>query len=206
MNESSCFLPPASCLLPPASYFLFFFPIELNCVIMSLFEVTDRFSDVSIYPNTPVDNRTDENFMEMPVMKTSPSPQFNSWQEHILDRLSAGIGPESVDSDLGQTGGKVLDGKYRIEELRGQGGMGAVYRATHLGTGRTVAVKILAPDLAGESNFVERFRREAKTVGLLHHPNIVNIMDFGLTSATSQTVAYLVMEYLEGRTLWVSEK
>jgi Protein kinase domain len=147
-----------------------------------------------------------ENFMEMPVMKTSLSPQFNSWQEHILDRLSAGIGPESVDSDLGQTGGKVLNGKYRIEELRGQGGMGAVYRATHLGTGRTVAVKILAPDLAGESNFVERFRREAKTVGLLHHPNIVNIMDFGLTSATSQTVAYLVMEYLEGRTLWVSEK
>jgi serine/threonine protein kinase len=46
----------------------------------------------------------------------------------------------------------------------------------------------------------------SKDSRFLHHPNIVNMMDFGLASATSQTVAYLVMEYLEGRTLWVSEK
>jgi serine/threonine protein kinase/ankyrin repeat protein len=79
--------------------------------------------------------------------------------------------------------------------------MGAVYRATHVGTGRRVAVKVIAPELAGDSEFVERFRREAKTIGLLRHPNIVNVTDFGVTVAGAQTVAYLVMEFLEGQTL-----
>src|SRR5262249_10478700 len=81
------------------------------------------------------------------------------------------------------------------------GGMGAVYRATHVGTGRRVAVKVIAPELAGNSEFIERFRREAKTIGLLRHPNIVNVTDFGITGTGDQTLAYLVMEYLEGITL-----
>jgi serine/threonine protein kinase/ankyrin repeat protein len=99
--------------------------------------------------------------------------------------------------------GQLLDGKYEIEELCGRGGMGAVYRATHVGTGRRVAVKVIAPELAGDSEFIERFRREAKTIGLLRHPNIVNVTDFGVTGAGEgpQTIAYLVMEYLEGQTL-----
>src|SRR5262245_58768575 len=97
--------------------------------------------------------------------------------------------------------GQLLDGKYEIEELCGRGGMGAVYRATHVGTGRRVAVKVIAPELAGDSEFIERFRREAKTIGLLRHPNIVNVTDFGVTGEGARTVAYLVMEYLEGRTL-----
>ncbi|MCI0389091.1 MAG: protein kinase, partial [Acidobacteria bacterium] len=97
--------------------------------------------------------------------------------------------------------GQLLDGKYEIEALCGRGGMGAVYRATHVGTGRRVAVKVIAPELAGNSEFIERFRREAKTIGLLRHPNIVNVTDFGVTGAGAQTVAYLVMEYLEGQTL-----
>ena len=97
--------------------------------------------------------------------------------------------------------GRLLDGKYRLEELCGRGGMGAVYRALHVGTGRQVAVKVIAPELAGNREFIERFRREAKTIGRLRHPNIVNVTDFGITGQNEQTLAYLVMEHLEGGTL-----
>ena len=58
--------------------------------------------------------------------------------------------------------GDLLDGKYRIEEKLGQGGMGAVYRAIHLGTRRAVAVKVIRPRLARDDEFVARFRREAE--------------------------------------------
>ncbi len=97
--------------------------------------------------------------------------------------------------------GQVLDGKYRIEQIRGRGGMGIVYRATHLGTGRVAAVKVMAPAIAGSTEFLERFKREAKAIGMLNHPNIVDVTDFGLTYVFGQKVAYLVMELLEGQTL-----
>src|SRR5262249_43575370 len=62
-------------------------------------------------------------------------------------------------------------------------------------------VKVIAPDLAGNSEFIGRFRREARMIGLLRHPNIVNVTDFGVTGEGERAVAYLVMEYLEGQTL-----
>ncbi len=138
-------------------------------------------------------------FMETPALRTSLSRKFGRWQQQILDALrtptSKGFsGPDRMIVHL-------LDGKYEIEELIGRGGMGAIYRATHVGTGRRVAVKVIAPELAGNSEFIERFRREARTIGLLRHPNIVDVTDFGITGAGAQTVAYLVMEYLEGQTL-----
>jgi len=95
----------------------------------------------------------------------------------------------------------VLDGKYRIETLLGQGGMGAVYRATHLGTTRTVAVKIIHPRFSHDPEFVERFRREAEASGRLRHPNVVDVTDFGFAPMPTGQVAYLVMEYLDGRSL-----
>ncbi|MBI4850631.1 MAG: serine/threonine protein kinase [Acidobacteria bacterium] len=97
--------------------------------------------------------------------------------------------------------GQIIDEKYRIEKQLGQGGMGAVYLATHLGTGRTVAVKIIAPQFMGYSEFVERFKREAEATGRLRHPNVVNVTDFGFSSVGSDKLAYLVMEYLNGNTL-----
>src|SRR5262245_26858022 len=138
-------------------------------------------------------------FMETPVLRTSLSPQFGRWQQQIVDahRTHAGRFSSARDRMIEQ----LLDGKYEIEALCGRGGMGAVYRATHAGTGRRVAVKVIAPELAGNSEFIERFRREAKTIGLLRHPNIVNVTDFGVTGEGAQTIAYLVMEYLEGQTL-----
>src|SRR5581483_2797819 len=97
--------------------------------------------------------------------------------------------------------GKTLDEKYRIEQKLGQGGMGAVYLATHLGTGRPVALKVIAPQFMANEEFVERFKREAKAAGLLRHPNVVNVTDFGFTRIGSDRIAYLVMEYLNGSTL-----
>ena len=97
--------------------------------------------------------------------------------------------------------GEVLDGKYRINKQLGEGGMGSVYFATHLGTSRPVALKVITPKLMQSEEFLERFRREAKAAGLLRHPNIVDVTDFGITQFQKNRLAYLVMEYLEGVTL-----
>jgi serine/threonine protein kinase len=104
-----------------------------------------------------------------------------------------------VDQQL--RSGEILDGKYRIEALVGQGGMGAVYRATHLHTTRTVAIKVIHPHLTSQPEFVERFRREAEAAGRLRHPNVVDVTDFGFATTPDGQVAYLVMEYLDGCTL-----
>lgn len=97
--------------------------------------------------------------------------------------------------------GQTLDNKYRIERELGRGGMGTVYLATHVGTERPVAVKVIAPQFMERQEFVERFRREARAAGRLRHPNVVNVTDFGLSETKLGRVAYLVMEYLDGCTL-----
>jgi serine/threonine protein kinase len=97
--------------------------------------------------------------------------------------------------------GQVLDEKYRLERLLGRGGMGAVYLATHLGTERFVALKLIAPQFMRNEEFVERFKREARASGRLRHPNVVDVTDFGFARAGGESVAYLVMEYLDGCTL-----
>jgi serine/threonine protein kinase len=103
----------------------------------------------------------------------------------------------SLEGYVGQT----LDEKYRLERLLGQGGMGAVYLATHLGTERYVALKLITPQFMRNEEFVERFKREARAAGRLRHPNVVDVTDFGFASTGKERVAYLVMEYLDGCTL-----
>ncbi|HET6669452.1 MAG TPA: serine/threonine-protein kinase [Pyrinomonadaceae bacterium] len=97
--------------------------------------------------------------------------------------------------------GHVLDDKYRLERLLGRGGMGAVYLATHLGTARYVALKLITPQFMRNEEFVERFKREARAAGRLRHPNVVDVTDFGFAEVGGEPVAYLVMEYLDGCTL-----
>ena len=147
-----------------------------------------------------------DGFLETPAFGKSLFRQLGGWQQRIINELRTSAGKASPGPD--RMIGRLLDGKYEIEALCGRGGMGAVYRATHVGTGRRVAVKVIAPELAGNSEFIERFRREAKTIGLLRHPNIVNVTDFGVTGEGAQTVTYLVMEYLEGNTLaeWMKDR
>ncbi len=103
----------------------------------------------------------------------------------------------NYESVIGQT----LDNKYNIGRELGRGGMGTVYLATHLGTERPVAVKVIAPQFMRRPEFVERFRREARAAGRLRHPNVVDVTDFGFAETTEGRVAYLVMEYLDGCTL-----
>src|SRR5215213_25883 len=102
---------------------------------------------------------------------------------------------------LEQYVGEILDEKYRLEHQLGQGGMGAVYLATHLGTERYVALKLISPQFMRNNEFVERFKREARAAGRLRHPNVVDVTDFGFARVTAGQVAYLVMEYLDGCTL-----
>jgi serine/threonine-protein kinase len=94
--------------------------------------------------------------------------------------------------------GRVFDRKYRLEEPLGGGGMGTVYRATHLLIERPVAIKVLSQRFVGDQTAQERFRREARAAGRMHHPNAVTVNDFG---TTEDGWLYIVMELLEGRTL-----
>jgi serine/threonine-protein kinase len=94
--------------------------------------------------------------------------------------------------------GKTLDGRYRIEAVLGQGGMGMVFRGVQTSMQRPVALKTLHPQLAMAPSFFERFRREAEIASRLHHPNIITIFDFG---RTQEGLYYYVMELLEGESL-----
>ncbi len=93
---------------------------------------------------------------------------------------------------------RVFEGKYRLDERLGGGGMGTVYRATHLLIDRPVAIKVLSQRFVGDSTAKQRFRREARAAGRMHHPNAVSVTDFG---ATADGYLYIVMELLEGQTL-----
>src|SRR5215203_1731378 len=94
--------------------------------------------------------------------------------------------------------GQVLAGKYRIDDKIDEGGMGCVYRATHVLMEKVVAVKVLHPALAADDKIVQRFTREAKAASRISHPHAINVTDFG---ESENGVVYLVMEYLRGRTL-----
>ncbi|MGA9773963.1 MAG: serine/threonine-protein kinase [Blastocatellia bacterium] len=94
--------------------------------------------------------------------------------------------------------GKSLADKYVIEALLGSGGMCDVYRATHSGMGKAVAVKVLKPALAADSTIAQRFEQEARAASLIHHPHAINVMDYGISEGN---IPFIVMEFVQGRTL-----
>ena len=93
--------------------------------------------------------------------------------------------------------GQRINDRYEIEKLIGEGGMANVYLARDTILDRRVAVKVLRGDLAGDEKFVRRFQREALSASSLSHPNIVEIYDVGEDEGNF----YIVMEYIEGKTL-----
>lgn len=93
--------------------------------------------------------------------------------------------------------GKRLDGRYEIHELLGVGGMAYVYKAYDNIEKRWVAIKILKEELAGNSDFLRRFRNESKAIAVLSHPNIVKVYDVSF----GDCIQYIVMEYIDGITL-----
>ncbi|MFJ5885784.1 serine/threonine-protein kinase [Kitasatospora cineracea] len=109
----------------------------------------------------------------------------------------AGDGPPSpAAAEPGELDGRTLAG-YRLEHVLGRGGMAVVYRAEDLRLGRTVAVKLLAPELARNETFRQRFVRESHIAASLDHPNIVPVYDAG----EAEGVLYLAMRYVRGRDL-----
>ncbi|WP_031069803.1 Stk1 family PASTA domain-containing Ser/Thr kinase [Streptomyces sp. NRRL S-118] len=93
--------------------------------------------------------------------------------------------------------GRLLDGRYRVEDRIAIGGMATVYRAVDTRLDRVLALKVMHPALATDATFVERFIREAKSVARLSHPNVVGVFDQGADGA----YVYLAMEYVAGCTL-----
>lgn len=98
----------------------------------------------------------------------------------------------------GELIGQQLAERYRIEQVIGVGGMGAVYRALHVVIDKLVAVKVLSPEYSGRESDSKRFMIEAQAASRIRHPNVVDITDFGYTDDGRP---YLVMEYLEGQDL-----
>jgi eukaryotic-like serine/threonine-protein kinase len=103
----------------------------------------------------------------------------------------------SHDPLLGQT----VSGRFLLEELVGQGGMGRVYKARHLGLHRPVALKLLKPAFLGDPTLVGRFEREAAAASRLHHPNVVSVLEFGSTGPDG--TLFIAMEYVDGKDLRV---
>src|SRR5205814_2454189 len=110
---------------------------------------------------------------------------------------------EVLEEDSGSLVGKALDGQYQIEGVLGKGGMGAVYRARHILLGDRVAIKVLPPEMRGNTEWLRRFQREGQAARRFRHPNAVTVYD--LRTSSDGTI-YLVMEYVEGMTLDVELK
>jgi len=106
-----------------------------------------------------------------------------------------GVALETTDDSLI---GTTLAGKYRIDARLNEGGMGTVYRATHVLMEKTVAIKVLRPALAADEKIVARFSREARAASRISHPNALSVTDFG---EDDNGIVFLVMEFLSGRTL-----
>jgi eukaryotic-like serine/threonine-protein kinase len=96
---------------------------------------------------------------------------------------------------------RLLGGRYELDGVVGRGGMAEVYRARDIRLDRIVAIKTLRADLARDQIFQARFRREAQSAASLNHPNIVAVYDTGEDMATGVPVPYIVMEYVDGRTV-----
>lgn len=115
---------------------------------------------------------------------------------------------ESVRTDAAQSSpkiltirhlqGQVLEGKYRLENMLGEGGMAVVYRAIHISMERPVVIKIMHDRLLSDQKSLKRFEQECKVTAKINHPNVVSVFDVGFLNGNQP---YLVMEYIEGQTL-----
>ena len=109
---------------------------------------------------------------------------------------AAALKPMQIDpDDSSPIIGLIVDGRYKVAEMIGEGGMGKVYLAEHVDIGKRVALKVLHPSYSRMPDLVERFRREARAASKIGHPHIVDVTDSGTTADGS---AYFVMEFLEG--------
>lgn len=118
----------------------------------------------------------------------------STWYSHTMNQPPADIAPLDDDADEDPFLGTLIAGRYEMLELVGGGGIGLVYRALDKSSQKTIAVKVLFPQMALKPEVVSRFKQEARTSSLLAHPNIVAIVDFDADKSQS----YLAMEFIDG--------
>src|SRR5205085_3805319 len=94
--------------------------------------------------------------------------------------------------------GKVIDGRYEIQQRVGEGGMGVVYKARQMSIDRVIALKMLNQQMQGDQTWVQRFYNEAKACSRLQHPNTIRMFDFG---QTQDGRLFMTMEFLDGMSL-----
>jgi serine/threonine-protein kinase len=131
------------------------------------------------------------------VPKRSSSPASGGALDESQQQSLGGGGGSGSGSGVLPQPGRIIADKYRVEQLLAQGGMGAVYAATHVVSGKRVALKWMLPLLGDVPGASERFVREARATARIDHPNVVDVYDVGSDNGS----LYLVMEFLHGETL-----
>ncbi|MEP6668339.1 MAG: protein kinase [Chthoniobacter sp.] len=148
----------------------------------------------------------------MPTAPENPSPENDASAPSLL----GGVSPDELFArgmqSVRMTGGGSMQNwepptveeaarlfpNYKVVDVLGRGGMGAVYKAIQTALDRVVAIKLLPLEISIDRDFADRFVREARTMAKLNHPNIVSVFDFG---TTTEGHLYFVMEFVEGTTL-----
>jgi hypothetical protein len=130
---------------------------------------------------------------EVQLLNEELRQQIANRSHELSHALALMASPKATSQDLEP--GSLFADKYRIGSLLGEGGMGKVYRAERLADGRAVAIKLVR---AGNPRTLARFAREAELVARIDHPNVVSVLDFGITE---NAVLFLVLELVEGNSL-----
>jgi serine/threonine-protein kinase len=153
----------------------------------------------------PVHQGRGETVAQTMAMATNPLAAHDAAGQNAT--ISSGLAQtspmENVQTQSNRPGdggfkvGEVFQGKFEIVKLLGVGGMGRVYQAQHIDLENMVAIKILSSALNNDRDAIERFKREAKAMGRIQHPNAVRVIDSGVDNGN----CYLVMEFLEGESL-----
>lgn len=165
------------------------------------FAAKSPFSGQSPFPGTPGSFEGGPTFdaggATIPIQRPPLRPPSDTGSDSGIGSGAAPLGDTMADQTSDLTG-TLLNNRYQILARVGQGGMGQVFRADHTLMGRTVAIKVLNPNLVTSQESVARFKREIQTLAQFEHPNVVRLFDAGTTPSGR---FYMAMEFVQGEPL-----